>query len=75
MVDERFIPAIGWTGTLATLTLSHINELVAVCIGVVTLGYMVEKFRMQRRRRRAEENEPFPPTKNQSQNSNDDSDS
>lgn len=63
MADGKFVPIIGWLGFVSTLILKHANELVALCIGIVTLGYMLEKFRLQRRRRKIEETQPFPLTK------------
>lgn len=40
MNSEHVPPAVGITGLLGTLTLSDINTVVAICVGLTTLVYL-----------------------------------
>lgn len=43
MNSPHLTPAIGTLGLLGTLTLEHVNTMVAICVGITTLVWLIIK--------------------------------
>lgn len=43
MNSPHLTPAVGTLGLLGTLTLEHVNTMVAICVGLTTLVWLIIK--------------------------------
>lgn len=45
-------PAAGFAGIFASLTLTQVNEIISLCVGLATLGYVVTKWALLFKKKR-----------------------